>query len=125
MLNRPFKIWPYALVLAGFYLMIPPTHRGIASVTGADEVYLSGVLLSYLLAINPGFTFLLSAVAGYRNGYAWMLIPLTALAWIPATFVVYNSSALPYGLAYAFFAAFGLLVGWATRWAFTWSSQRH
>lgn len=70
-----------------------------------------GLWLTALLVVNPLATFAASAIAGLRRGFLWQLLPLAALAWLPATFVVYNDSALPYALGYFVFALAGLGFG--------------
>ncbi|MFT3876139.1 MAG: hypothetical protein QM708_06935 [Propioniciclava sp.] len=113
MLTRLFAAWPYALILAALYLLLPWAHEGIARATNADAYYLTGVIISYLFFFNPGLTFLASAVAGYRHGFAWVLIPLNALAMLPVSLVFYRDiEGMLYALPYAVFTVLGLLSGW-------------
>ncbi|MFT3887627.1 MAG: hypothetical protein QM713_05620 [Arachnia sp.] len=107
------KTWPYAAALAVAYVAVVLIHVGIASrVVDGD---LTGVRLTYLLGVYPAMTFAVAALAGYRHGYAWVLIVLTAVAWVPAVFLAFNESALVYAVVYAAFAALGLLLGRALR----------
>lgn len=68
-----------------------------------------------LLVVNPAVTLLAGALAGYRDGFAWPLLPLAALAWAPAALAIYGRSALPYALLYVVFCLAGLGLGYGVR----------
>ncbi|MBK8464087.1 MAG: hypothetical protein IPL36_14055 [Nigerium sp.] len=116
-------LWTSVVLLAVAYLALPPVHRAIAAKSEGDEGFLTSILATHLLVISPALTLVVSAAAGYRYGFVWALIPLTALAWLPAVFFTYNSSALAYTPLFAVIAALGLLVGRGLRRVFRRSSQ--
>ncbi len=111
MLTHLRKTWPYAVALGVAYLAVPLIGGVVLDAQGADPSARTGLLTTSLLGYFPSMTFCVAMFVGYRQGFAWLLAPLVALAFVPAAFVVYNDSALAYTLAYAVFAVIGLAAG--------------
>lgn len=97
--------WPYALVL-GLAYVAPAAVAALLHPAESTDLRISALLL-----VNPLVTFVVAAAAGFRHGFAWALPPLAAVAWLPATFLAYNDTALPYVLLYALFSVTGLGFG--------------
>ena len=77
-------------------------------ITGAD---VTGGLYATLILVNPVASLVAGALLGYKHGIIWLFAPLAGVAFIPATYVVYNESAMPYAIGYMVFALLGMLVG--------------
>ncbi len=104
------KTWPWAVGLAAFYLAQYAVN--LANNLGImDDLLATSWVLTFLVGINPAATFLVAGLVGYRHGFAWLLAPLAVVAWLPATFLVYNDSALVYCLFYLPFTLAGLGLG--------------
>ncbi len=104
------KTWPWALGLGIFYLAPLPLAWAVR-LEIVDAVTVKGLWLVLLVAVNPAVTVLAAGLVGYRHGFAWVFAPLAAVAWIPAMYLVYNDSALIYGVFYIVFALVGLGAG--------------
>ncbi len=104
------KTWSWAVGLAAFYL----AQYGILLAIDLmilDDWAATGWALVFIVVVNPIVTLIVGGLVGFRHGFAWLLAPLAAVAWLPATFLVYNSSALDYGLYYLLFTLAGLGFG--------------
>lgn len=109
--ERPMK---YALLLGVLYLM-PIVNTWLmygGRITGED-VQLSA--LASLLLINPLATLIAGGVYAWRHGFHALLPWLFGLVFLPAAFVVYNDSALPYALGYTLVGYLGQLVALGIR----------
>ncbi len=106
------KTWPWAAGLAAWYLL---PWAGFALAQSGSPTDAAGLGFAALLLLNPGASFLAGALVGYRHGFSWLLLPLVAVAWVPAVYLVYNDSALPYALLYMAFALAGLGAGVGVR----------
>ena len=79
-------------------------------ITQADVL---GGLYATLILVNPLASLVTGVLIGYKHGRIWLFPPLVGVAFIPATYAVYNPSALPYALAYVVFGGAGMLIGHA------------
>ncbi len=114
MLTRLLNLWPHALALLVVYLVIPAALTAVANAAPDPGAWKAAVFFS-LLGLNPAASFVVAGLAGYRHGFAWPLLLAVPVLFVPAAYLVYNDSALVYGLLYAVFAALGLAVGWGVR----------
>lgn len=110
MLRMVRKTWPWALGLALFFLL-PMVGSWLGDLGVVDYLDVKGLFLAMLILVNPAAAVLVGGLVGYRHGFAWLLLPLVFVAWLPAMFIAYNDSALIYGGVYTVFALGGLGLG--------------
>lgn len=68
-------------------------------------------LITALIVVNPLLNFVLGAFYGWRYR-PWMLFPMfVAIVFLPAVYIVYNNSALVYGVLYLIAGYVGLGLG--------------
>ncbi len=68
-----------------------------------------------LLLVNPIAVLVAGGLYGWRHGFHGLLPWLFGLAFIPAALVVYNTTALPFGMVYTALGYAGLGLGIALR----------
>lgn len=111
MLAQLRMTWPYAVALAVGFLALPLIGAEVLKAQGADPVIGQSFLVACLIGYFPTMTFGAAMLAGYRHGIAWTMVPLAGLAFLPASRVVYNDTALVYAVVYAVVAVIGLVAG--------------
>lgn len=70
----------------------------------------TGSAMVVLLVLIPAVCFAISVVYGLKNGFRLEYPVITAVLFIPAVFIYYNSSAWVYIVAYGVIALLGNLV---------------
>lgn len=96
----------YALALMVIYLL-PVVNSWLlyGGTITPEDITMSEI--ASLVVINPLAVLIAGAVYGWRHGFSWLLPWLLGLAFVPAVFLVYNDTALPYALGYAVVAHVG------------------
>ena len=92
-------IIPYLLITVLTFYLLP--------LIGSDL----GVIITLLWIVIPAISLITSFVFGVKNGFFWWYAIIIFAMFIPPIFIFYNSSALPYALAYGVISLFGSFVG--------------
>lgn len=100
----------YALVLAALFI-VPIVNSWLMYGGRITQEDLTLSAWASLLMVNPVAALVAGAVYGWRHGFLFLLPWLFGLAFIPAALVVYNVSALPFGLVYTVIGYLGLALG--------------
>lgn len=90
----------YALL---FFLV--PLPAVFSSASGFDY------FTNLLLIMNPTVVFGLNILYCIRNKFRWYVPLLAGAFFVPSVFIYYNSTALPYSVAYIVLAYIGAAVG--------------
>ena len=91
-----------------FYLI--PT---IAPLMISRDMSLPFVILT-LLIVNPIYSFLSGYIFTKDNGFKWYYSLMIGIIFIPAVFIIYNSSAAVYAIVYSALSYLGCLISIVT-----------
>lgn len=99
------KLLPYIIITAIIYNLLPlicfiPALR-----------YDISLFILLLFLIYPGNALICGLIYGIKHGFSLFLILFTAILFVPAMFIFFNSSAWVYMIPYTLLTFIGLLIG--------------